>query len=115
MYVMSVLCVACQHARSCSSVYGSAGAFGCYHVQQPFDLRRCGGAVACRYTIPHTRARAHTHTHTNLPPSIPIAILSLFRAATLEDWTDIMYINIYGCDKYASGVYYVSPETKGVE
>jgi len=28
------------------------------------------------------------------------AMLSLFRASTLEDWTDIMYINIYGCDEY---------------
>ena len=39
--------------------------------------------------------------------SIPISMLSLFRASTLEDWTDIMYINIYGCNKYSSGVYYV--------
>ena len=28
------------------------------------------------------------------------AMLSLFRVATLEDWTDIMYINMYGCDAY---------------
>jgi len=34
--------------------------------------------------------------------SLHIAMLSLFRAATFEDWTDIMYINMYGCDKYAS-------------
>ena len=27
-------------------------------------------------------------------------MLSLFRVATGEDWTDIMYINMYGCDKY---------------
>jgi len=26
------------------------------------------------------------------------AMLSLFRIVTLEDWTDIMYINIHGCD-----------------
>lgn len=26
------------------------------------------------------------------------SLLSLFRIVTLEDWTDIMYINIYGCD-----------------
>ena len=39
--------------------------------------------------------------------SVPIALLSLFRAATLEDWTDIMYISIFGCDKYTSGLYYV--------
>ena len=38
---------------------------------------------------------------------MPTALLSLFRAATLEDWTDIMYINMYGCDKYPSGQYVI--------
>lgn len=35
------------------------------------------------------------------------AFVTLFRAATLEDWTDIMYIDVYGCDKYKGhfGVY----------
>ena len=28
------------------------------------------------------------------------AMLSLFRVVTLEDWTDVMYINMYGCDEY---------------
>jgi voltage-gated sodium channel len=28
------------------------------------------------------------------------AMFTLFRCATLEDWTDVMYINMYGCDKY---------------
>jgi len=28
------------------------------------------------------------------------AMLSLFRVVTLEDWTDIMYINMYGCANY---------------
>lgn len=28
------------------------------------------------------------------------SMLSLFRVVTLEDWTDIMYINMYGADKY---------------
>jgi len=32
--------------------------------------------------------------------SLPIAILTLFRIVTLEDWTDVMYINMLGCDKY---------------
>lgn len=32
--------------------------------------------------------------------TLHIAMLSLFRASTLEDWTDIMYINIYGCAEY---------------
>jgi len=31
------------------------------------------------------------------------AMLSLFRIVTLEDWTDIMYINMYGCDRYGYG------------
>ncbi len=32
--------------------------------------------------------------------SVPVAALSLFRTATLEDWTDIMYINMYGSHLY---------------
>ncbi|MEM7537241.1 MAG: ion transporter [Chloroflexota bacterium] len=28
------------------------------------------------------------------------SMLSLYRVVTLEDWTDIMYINLYGCDLY---------------
>ena len=31
---------------------------------------------------------------------LPIAFLTLFRMTTLEDWTDIMYINMYGSDNY---------------
>ena len=27
-------------------------------------------------------------------------MLSLYRIATGEDWTDIMYINMYGCKRY---------------
>ena len=27
-------------------------------------------------------------------------MLTLFRGATLEDWTDIMYTNMHGCDQY---------------
>ena len=32
--------------------------------------------------------------------NLEISMLSLFRAVTLEDWTDLMYINMYGCDAY---------------
>ena len=28
------------------------------------------------------------------------AMLTLFRIATQEDWTDIMYFNMFGCDKW---------------
>ena len=31
-------------------------------------------------------------------PNLHTGMISLFRAATGEDWTDIMYISIYGCD-----------------
>ena len=31
---------------------------------------------------------------------LQIAMLSLFRAVTLEDWTDLMYIQMYGCNNY---------------
>jgi len=33
--------------------------------------------------------------------SLQMAILSLFRVVTGEDWTDVMYIQMYGCDQYA--------------
>jgi hypothetical protein len=42
--------------------------------------------------------------------TIPVSLLSLFRACTLEDWTDIMYISMYGCDKYPSGMYYIKDD-----
>lgn len=32
--------------------------------------------------------------------TLGISILSMFRAVTLEDWTDLMYIQMYGCDRY---------------
>ena len=31
---------------------------------------------------------------------LPLAMLSLFRVVTGEDWTDVMYIAMYGCDNY---------------
>ncbi|TVQ98705.1 MAG: ion transporter [Deltaproteobacteria bacterium] len=32
--------------------------------------------------------------------NLQLSLLSLFRAVTLEDWTDLMYIQMYGCDAY---------------
>ena len=32
--------------------------------------------------------------------SLQMSMLSLFRAVTLEDWTDLMYIQMYGCADY---------------
>lgn len=31
------------------------------------------------------------------------SMLSMFRVVTLEDWTDVMYINMYGCENYGYG------------
>ncbi|MBO6935726.1 MAG: ion transporter [Deltaproteobacteria bacterium] len=35
--------------------------------------------------------------------NLQISFLSLFRAVTLEDWTDLMYIQMYGCENYGYG------------
>lgn len=35
--------------------------------------------------------------------NLQISVVSLFRAVTLEDWTDLMYIQMYGCDGYGYG------------
>ncbi|MBF0275978.1 MAG: ion transporter, partial [Nitrospinae bacterium] len=32
--------------------------------------------------------------------SLHLSLLSLFRVVTLEDWTDLMYIAMYGCNNY---------------
>ncbi len=41
------------------------------------------------------------------------SMLSLFRIVTLEDWTDIMYINMFGCENYGySGNMDVCVESK---
>merc|ERR1740127_295137 len=37
--------------------------------------------------------------------TLHMAMISLFRASTLEDWTDIMYINLYGCRDHPAGEY----------
>lgn len=35
--------------------------------------------------------------------NLQISMLSLFRVVTLEDWTDVMYIQMYGCENYGYG------------
>lgn len=30
-------------------------------------------------------------------------MITLFRCSTLEDWTDVMYINMHGCQYYGYG------------
>ncbi|MFB2980391.1 ion transporter [Microseira sp. BLCC-F43] len=35
--------------------------------------------------------------------TLPRSMLSLFQVATLEGWSDIMYTQIYGCDRYGYG------------
>uniref|UniRef100_A0A7S1XN77 EF-hand domain-containing protein n=1 Tax=Phaeomonas parva TaxID=124430 RepID=A0A7S1XN77_9STRA len=45
--------------------------------------------------------------------TLPYALLTLFRACTLEDWTDVMYIGMYGCDEYDGGIYLPLEERDG--
>jgi voltage-gated sodium channel len=40
--------------------------------------------------------------------SIGVAMITLFRVATLESWSNVMYINWYGCDSQSLGVVGVS-------
>ncbi|MFU8805222.1 MAG: ion transporter, partial [Bradymonadaceae bacterium] len=35
--------------------------------------------------------------------NLQLSMLSLFRAVTLEDWTDLMYTQMYGCDVFGYG------------
>lgn len=50
--------------------------------------------------------------------NLQLSLLSLFRIVTLEDWTDIMYINIYGCDHsiwgYSAEEGCISPIAHGI-
>ena len=39
---------------------------------------------------------------------IPTAMLLLYRIATLENWTDVLYVTTYGCDEFPN--FYVQPE-----
>ena len=59
--------------------------------------------------VSHRHAGRRCPKPSTPPPSLPsltlaslvqTAMLTLFRCATLEDWTDVMYINMYGCHKY---------------
>jgi len=34
--------------------------------------------------------------------NVPISMISLFRSATLENWSQLMYINYYGCGDYTA-------------
>lgn len=49
--------------------------------------------------------------------NLQLSLLSLFRIVTLEDWTDIMYINMYGCDNmiwgYSEAAGCLSPNPMG--
>lgn len=47
--------------------------------------------------------------------SLHASLLSLFRCATMDDWTDIMYVNMVGCDKYHyNPAHCTNPQALGV-
>ena len=41
--------------------------------------------------------------------NLHISMFTLFRCSTLDDWSEIMYVNMFGCDRYL-GVYEDFPE-----
>ena len=41
--------------------------------------------------------------------NLHIAMFTLFRCSTLDDWSEVLYVNMYGCDAYP-GVYEDFPE-----
>ena len=45
--------------------------------------------------------------------TLPLSMMTLFRMATMENWGDIMFLNIFGCDTYAD--MYVPPEGETTE
>ena len=67
--------------------------------------------IALMSIIFYIYAVAGFHLFNDIDPThwrtLGISLLTLFRIVTLEDWTDIMYISIFGCDTYTSGLYYV--------
>ena len=59
----------------------------------------------------HTLTRSHAHTptrsHTHLCSlskwhfrNLHVSMITLFRVSILDNWIQVMYINMYGCDKY---------------
>lgn len=42
------------------------------------------------------------------------ATLTLYRVSTFEDWTDVMYINLYGCAGYGGGIYQTNSTSHAV-
>lgn len=48
--------------------------------------------------------------------NLHISMVTLFRAVTLEDWADIMYVNMYGCNKisYEGSSLCVSPQAQPI-
>merc|ERR1719424_558300 len=59
--------------------------------------------VACVFMF-----RENDPVHFN---NLALAMLTLFRVTTLEDWTDVLYINYYGCDRYDSDLYSPAPDS----
>ena len=41
--------------------------------------------------------------------SLPMAMFTLYRISCLDNWSDIMYLNMYGCDYFPESTYYSPP------
>lgn len=70
--------------------------------QTALTVRTCTGTSTFRYNDPFHFGNLGT------------SMLTLFRMSTLDDWTDIMYANMYGCD-WGDYIGTVSRDTKPCE
>ena len=57
------------------------------------------GATATTLCSLQVQYNGYLDEHANFR-NFGTAMLTLFRCATFEAWTDVMYINKFGCDRY---------------
>ena len=71
--------------------------FGAPSALSPRPLSLLPRRGRARARVGDRRERARAPRAPRAAGSLPAAIVTLFRASTLEDWTDIMYISVFGC------------------
>jgi voltage-gated sodium channel len=47
--------------------------------------------------------------------SVPVALMTLFRVCTLENWGENMYINMFGCKQFDANIYLVQEDVEAAE
>lgn len=47
--------------------------------------------------------------------SVPVALMTLFRVCTLENWGENMYINMFGCKQFDANIYQIEEDVDSAE